>query len=308
MLGSLAAGCFLALVMGKADHSLYTPDDITKRIGIRIIGTTTNIDYLDTLKLPEQISCDYQTIRANLGMMNGDHLPHKLVVTSAGMLDGKTTFAINMATSLAKAGKKVLLIDGDLRKPDIRNLLKLPEEPRGFDDLLLGRTDKKLIHTIPSIGLDVLTANIQNMSEIFELLSRPHVRGYLNTISAKYDHVIIDTPPVMAFPDALLFAKMAGAVILTSFVGRTERNDLKETIERLEQINVKILGTVLNNVKSSHSYNRYGYGYYVNRNRAKKNNSRKRKTNKLLLPMKEFRKDHKDSKSSQKNINSTEKI
>jgi len=298
MFGSLAAGCFLALLIGKADHSLYTPNDITKRVGVRIIGTTTNTDFFDTPKLPEQMSCDYQTIRTNLGLLNGDGIPNKLVVTSAGMRDGKTTFSVNLAISLADANKKVLLIDGDLRKPDIRQLLKLPKNPRGLNDVLFDNKPENLVHSIPAIGLDVLTADKQRMEDIPELLSFLHVGEFLNTTGIKYDHVIIDTPPVLAFPDALLWAKMADGVILTSFSGRTTEHDLKETLERLEQIKVKVLGTVFHNVSSNYSYNRYAYGYYTNQAAA---GSKHRKNKKTMLLMPNISKDHKDSKSSQKN-------
>jgi Mrp family chromosome partitioning ATPase len=116
------------------------------------------------------------------------------------------------------------------------------------------------------------------------MLSRPHVSEYLNAVSEKYDHVIIDTPPVLAFPDALVWAKMADGVILTSFAGHTEEQDLKETLERISQVKVRVLGTILNSVHSNYSYNRYGYGYYTNRTAAK---TTRRKGNKtmLLLPV-----------------------
>ena len=306
MFGSLAAGCFLALLMGKADHSLYTPDDITKRVGVRIIGTTTNTDYLDVLKLPEQISCDYQTICANLGLLNGDGIPKKLVVTSPGMGDGKTTFAINLATSLAKTGKKILLIDGDLRKPNIRRLLNLPQGSGGLQEMLRGKRFEKIVQS-SSAGFDVLTADSRNMTDAFTLLSQRHIGKNLNTISTEYDHVIIDTPPVLAFPDALLWAKMGDGVILTSFSGHTLGHDLRETLERLEQIKVKVLGTVFHNVSSNYSYNRYAYGYYADQ-AATGSKRRKNKETMLLAPIKEFSKDNKNSKSSQKNINPTEKI
>jgi capsular exopolysaccharide synthesis family protein len=275
--GSLAAGCFLALLISKADYSLYTPGDVTKRVGIRIIGTTANTDFLDTPQLPEQISYDYQTIRANLGLLNVDGIPNKLVITSAGMRDGKTTFSINFATSLAKANKKVLLIDGDLRKPDIQRLLNIPKGSRGLQDVLGGRNFEDVVHS-SSAGFDVLAVDSQNMSDAFELISLPHVSEFLNTAGTKYDHVIIDTPPVLAFPDALAWAKMADGVILTSFSGRTTGHDLRETLERLEQIKVKVLGTVFHNVSSNYSYNRYAYGYYTNQTAAGSNHRKNKKT------------------------------
>lgn len=293
---SLAAGCFLAFLRDKADYNLYTPDDVTKRIGIRIIGTTTSADYVDMPKLPQQVVNDYQTIRANLGLLNGGKIPNKLVITSAGIREGKTTFAINLATSLAKAGKKVLLVDGDLRKPDIRRLLNLPKGSRGLQDVLLGKSFENVVHSILSGGFDVLTADSRNASDGFELLSLPDVSKHLNLISAKYDHMIIDTPPVLAFPDALLWAKIADGVILTSFAGHTEEQDLKETLGRLAQIKVKVLGTVLSNVRLGHSYYRYGYNYYANKTVAK-NSRRKNDKTLLLLPAKEGDKTPDSSKS-----------
>ncbi len=281
--GSLACGMLLAFLRDKADYSLRTPDDVTKRVGVRIIGTTTSVDYIDTPKLPQQVANDYQTIRANLGLLNGGKIPNKLVITSAGIREGKTTFAINLATSLAKAGKKVLLVDGDLRKPDIRRLLNLPKGLRGLQDVLWGRNFENVVysHSVPSGGFDVLTADSRNVSDGVELLSLPDVSKYVNLISAKYDHVIIDSPPVLAFPDALLWAKVADGVILTSFAGHTEEQDLRETLERLAQIKVRVLGTVLSNVRLSHGYYRYGYSYYTDIAAAK--NSRRKNDKTMLL-------------------------
>lgn len=284
VLGSLMCGAFLAFLKDKADHSIRTPTDLTKRVGVRIIGTTTNPDYLDVPKLPQQVATDYQTIRTNLGLLDGGGIPNKLVITSPGVRDGKTTIAINLATSLANAGKKVLLIDGDLRKPDIRWLLNLPKRTAGLQDVLLGKNFENVAHSTPVTGLDVLTPDSRNLSGSCELLSRPHIGEYLNTVGQKYDHVIIDTPPVLAFPDALLWAKMVDGVILTSFVGHTEEQDLKETLERMAQVKVRVLGTILNSVHMSYSYNRYSYGYYAGRAAAKTTRSRKDGKAMLLLP------------------------
>jgi capsular exopolysaccharide synthesis family protein len=259
--GGLALGVLLALLLDRADKSLHDPRDAVRRVGVRIIGTTTNPKNIDKLLLGRQLADDYQAIRANLGLLDGQDVSKVIVVTSPGVGDGKTTFAVNLATSFAQSGEKVLLIDGDLRKPDIAEILNLPKNSRGIQDLLFGKEFAKLVCNTGTVGLDVLAADRRNVSDALDLLGRPSTGECIEQISADYDHVIIDSPPVLAFSDALLWARMADGVILTSFVDHTSRLDLKEAIDRLERADAKILGTVVNNVKVTHSYHRYGYGY-----------------------------------------------
>jgi len=260
---AMACGLFGAVIRDKADLSLHTPDDVVKRIGIRIIGTTTSSRTVDKALLSRQTAEDYQTIRANIGLLDGGGMPKKVVVTSPGMRDGKTTFSVNIATSLSRSGKSVLLIDGDLRKPDIGWLLNLPKDCRHLQDVLCGGEVNGAVCAVQSSGLHVLAAHSHNKTDPYELLASPQAMNQIDKISEQYDHVIIDTPPVLAFPDALLWAKMAGAVILTGFAGQTTAPDLKETKNRLAEIGVRILGTVLSNVPVGHSYYRYGYDYYT---------------------------------------------
>ncbi|MDD5458159.1 MAG: polysaccharide biosynthesis tyrosine autokinase [Phycisphaerae bacterium] len=274
----LALGGLFAFMKDKTDTSLHTPEDVIKHVGSRIIGTTTRTDGMRKSLLSQQVAEDYETIFANLGLFNGEEIPCKLTITSAGPGEGKTTLAINLASSIARSGKKVLLVDGDLRKPDIARLLRIQYPRNGLRELLRSKKFEDVVYTEPTRGIDVLTANPCRPSDIYELIAKKNTLNFINAVSLKYDHVIIDSPPVLAVPDALLWAKMADAVILTSFADRTESEDLKETFARLTRIKVKVIGTVLNNVSRNNSYNPYGYGYAASVKRTRK------PTNAVLLP------------------------
>ena len=280
---AFASGCGLAFLRDKADKSVRTPDDVAKHIGIRIIGTTTGLQTVKPSLFPAQIAGDYQTIRANLGLLDGEGMPKKLAVTSPSMREGKTTFAINLATSISRSGKKVLLIDGDLRKPDIGHLLNIPRGSKGLQEMLVGTKFEEVVRSIPSTGLDVLVSHSHNGVDVYELIASSAAAQQIDELDEKYDHIIIDTPPALAFPDAMVWAKIAGAVILTSFVGQTTSPDLKEAKDRFEQINVRVLGTVLGNVPVGHNYYRYGYHYYSRDGRRRRKASRT--ATKPLLPM-----------------------
>ncbi|MBN2457236.1 MAG: polysaccharide biosynthesis tyrosine autokinase [Sedimentisphaerales bacterium] len=263
LFGALVFGAMIAFLRAKGDSSLHTPEDIVKCVGVRIIGTTTGTQSVKKTLLPQFLANDYQAICTNLELLSTNGIPNKLVITSAGIRDGKTTFAINLATSLAKSGKKVLLIDADLRKPDVRRLMNLPNGSRGLQEVFLTKDFDNAVQTVCSKGFDLLTPHSHDVVNACEFLSQPAVKESLDIVGAKYDHVIVDTPPVLACPDTLLWSKMVDGVILASFAGHTAKQDLKDTYKRLEQIGAKVLGTILNNVQAHDSYNRYGYSYYA---------------------------------------------
>jgi polysaccharide biosynthesis transport protein len=282
--GALACGMLLAFMRDKADHSVRTPDQMAKQIGIRVIGTTTRMDAVERTLLPDMMVQDFNTIRANLGLIDGVGVPRRLVVASPGMSDGKTTFAINLATSMAQSGKKVLLIDCDLRKPDVAGLLKLPQGARGLQEMISGKNGEQSVYTIASTGLDVLAADSSNAHNAYESLTLLFACERMKALGQRYDHIIIDTPPLLAFPDALLCAKNADAVVLTGLAGKTGAPDLNQAKERLSQIGAKVLGAVLGNVAAGSGYYRYGYGHYSSGGHHKANKKRSDREALLLPP------------------------
>ncbi len=263
LFAGLAAGFGLAFLRNKMDKTLQTPEDMTRYLGLPVLGTTTSSHTIKPAQFAEQIASDYQTIRTNLGLLANGGIPHKLAVCSPRAREGKTTFAVNLATSLAKSGKKVLLIDGDLRKPDVRYMLNVPNGSGGTQDVLLGEDPSKAVCTVPSSGLHVLAASSRCLADAYELLASSTAAQQIEKMSREYDHVIVDTPPALAFPDAMVWAKLTDAVILVGFAGQTTAPDLAETKERFARIRAHVVGAILSNVRAEQGLCRYDYGYRI---------------------------------------------
>jgi succinoglycan biosynthesis transport protein ExoP len=277
---ALGCGLGLAILRDRMDKTLQSPEDLTRQLDLPVIGTTTSSRTVKAALFPEHLAGDYQTIRTNLSLLTAGGMPRKLAVSSAGMGEGKTTFAVNLATSLAKSGKRVLLIDGDLRKPDIGFMLGIRNGSTGLQDVLLGGNPQDSIHVVPSSGLHVLVANPRNLADAYELLTSTTAAEQIEKLSRQYDHLIVDTPPALAFPDALVWAKLTDAVVLVGFAGQTTAPDLKEARERFSRIRAHVLGAVLSNVPVYRSLYRSSYSYRPAGSQAR---YRARKAKRMLL-------------------------
>lgn len=259
LFAGMAFGVMLAILKNRLDKSLRTPNDVALATGIKIIGTTTRPSDIEQSFLPEHFVNDYQTICTNLGLLNGHGIPKKISITSPRPREGKTTFAINLSVSLARMNKKVLLIDGDMRKADIAHLMKLSGVCNGLKHVLLGAEHQDFIRSTSTEGLYILPSNPCKPSTVYNLIASQRSHDILDSISTQYDHVIIDTPPMLDVPDALLWARTVDAVVLVAYSGQTKSTEIRETLDRLDQTGVTVLGTVLNNVSARQSYNSYRY-------------------------------------------------
>ena len=138
-----------------------------------------------------------------------------------------------------------------------------------------------MIISVPESGLHVLAANARNVADVYELLVSSTATDQIERLGREYDHVIIDTPPALAFPDALVWAKLSDAVVLVGFAGQTTAPDLKEAKERFGRIRARVLGAILSNVPAEQSLYRSGYGY---RGHTTSPMGRSGRRKKLLLP------------------------
>ena len=183
-----------------------------------------------------------------------------IMITGPSPGVGKSFVSVNLATVLADAGKKILLIDGDLRKGAINKTLGVSRE-RGLSEFILNTiTLDVAIHEIPMANFDFIATGFipPNPSE---LLLHDRFGIFLESISKHYDYVIIDSPPILAVTDAAIIGRMASATLMVIKAGQHPMRELEQSTKRLLQAGVDIKGIVFNDVPESSSS--YGYGKYV---------------------------------------------
>ncbi len=228
--------------------------------------STNNTDKLERRLITHEdpkspISEAYRGLRTSLMYSKTNEKCRVILISSSGPGEGKTTTIANLAITYANLGKKVLLIDSDLRKPVMHKVFKLDKSP-GVTTYLSG-TDTELSNIVNESGvknLDILTSGIvpPNPSE---LLDSSSFSDMLNELKEKYDVILFDTPPLIAVTDAFILMKHITNFVLVVRSGVTQKMALDRVIANLSQAGFKETGVVLNDLKESHSY---GAGYYYN--------------------------------------------
>jgi capsular exopolysaccharide synthesis family protein len=265
----LFLGILLALLVDKFDKRLRDPRDIEPLFGATLLGTIPRIQELKRVKGDQArnlIAEEFRIIRTQV-LFGNPNLSQKLIgITSPQPGDGKTSLAVNLAISIAKAGRRVLLIDGDLRKPDVHRVFNISDSP-GFAEVIQGSHEPGAVIKKSEIdGLEILPAGTP-LTRPSELLSRPEVARMLTALSELYDHIILDTAPLLPVSDTHVLAGMMDGVIV-SFNAEVDRDTIAMTQEILRRSNAKIIGSVMNQVKyrQSGSYHRgkNAYDSYYN--------------------------------------------
>lgn len=219
----------------------------------------------------------YKSIRANITFSLMKKGCKKIVFTSSVAGEGKTTTTINLAISFAQAGQKVLLIDGDLRKPKIHQYFSISNTP-GLTDYLGSTVSASNQDRVDLFSIVHIT-EYENLSVICsgsippnpaEILGSEPMANFLDDVSNDFDYIIIDTPPINIVSDALPIIRESDGVVLVVRYNQSTHPEVEKAIAALEFIDAKILGFVVNFVetKSGGKYNygkyskyRYGYGY-----------------------------------------------
>ncbi|MBS8227417.1 chain-length determining protein [Vannielia litorea] len=266
LLFGLMLGSGLVLFREARNNSFRTSEDLEAATGMNVIGQIPRmpvkgrhrvLTYLSE-KPTSNVSEAYRNLRTSVVLSDIDSPPKVILSTSAIPGEGKTTNSIALAQSFAGLGKKVLLIEGDIRRRTLHQYFSgTPRE--GLVSVLSGSASQEdAVFRPEGFGADVLLGEKTDVNAA-DLFSSNRFREFISDMREKYDAVIIDTPPVLIVPDARIIAAQADKVLFTVQWDSTSRAQITESLRLFRQSGQKITGLVLSQI-SPRGMRRYGYG------------------------------------------------
>jgi succinoglycan biosynthesis transport protein ExoP len=308
LLIGLTVGLVLAFVVESLDTSIGTIQDVESYLEVPVLGLIPLIDPIrDPLLAPPEDEDDasplarmrpflisllnprstvaeaYRSLRTNVEFLSLEKSAKAICMTSASLMEGKTTTAINLAISIAQMGKKTLLVEADLRKPFLHHAFGLPRDP-GLTEVIVGNKEwRECLRTatdlmLGPLGVDTLmsTPNIDKLYLLTSGTPPPNPAEFLNsqrmtdliaTFREEFDVVIFDCPPILPVTDAAILAAKTDGTLIVYRVGKIARAALKRAKTLLENVRGHVLGVVLTGLKADTSpdyeelqYYRYAYG------------------------------------------------
>ena len=228
---------------------LNTADDVPRRLGVRVLGTLPRANRKRAGGYDGLMAECVDGARA-LIMQAGRTPPKVILVTSAAEHEGKTTFASQLAASLARSDKRTLLIDGDLRHPNAHLALGI-EQAAGISELLRGEIgNDEAVQPTSVDGLFAVTGGSCDYAAV-TALSRPELAKLLKAYRESFDHVVIDAGPVLAFADALLLGQQSDVAIVAAMRDSSRVPLMQAAIDRLRSVGIRVLGVAVNGVVDS---------------------------------------------------------
>jgi polysaccharide biosynthesis transport protein len=262
LLGGAIVAAVCTFVLEQIDETIKDPSEATQTTGLPLLGTIPNVpggevsgDLKDRKSAPSEA---YLSLQTNLQFATDHGVPRSLAITSTRPGEGKSTTAYAIALSLTRTARNVVLVDCDMRSPSIHNLTGL-ENDRGVSSFLAG--DDVLDTMVKSdsgseVSVIVAGACPPNAAE---LLSGPRLSLLLERLLERFDHVIIDSPPVVGLADAPLIGSKVEGIIYVAQANGARASLIRAGIERLRNSSTRILGLVLTKFEAKQAH--YGYGY-----------------------------------------------
>lgn len=267
----LAMGVGMAFFLEYMNDSIESPEYIEKHLGIPFLG------HLEHIKNPGEGSKEtkwelfarddpnstaseaMRNIRTNISFRLKGKSCQSFSVVSANSGEGKSFFAINIAMLFASMGKKTVVVDGDMRKSRINELADIERSP-GLSDALTGKVSfASIIKSVLTPNLYILASGTKPPNPA-ELLTSHKINEFNEKLSNAFDIVIYDTPPITSVTDPLILSQIAGNVVMLIKGSQTKKNVLRRCVKQLSEFDIRILGTVLNEVEMAQG--KYSGNYY----------------------------------------------
>jgi capsular exopolysaccharide synthesis family protein len=266
---AIAAGA--AYLLEYLDDTYRSSDDIEHSLGIPVIGMISEIDKSHesgtyVAKQPRSaIAESYRGLRTDLEFSSVDRPLKTLFITSPGVDAGKTTTCLNLATVIAQSGKKVILLDADLRKPTVHTYLGISNQ-KGLSEVFRGSVDVYNSTTNWKDGNFFVIPSGPQPPNPAELLSSKKMDQIVDSLERAADFVVIDGPPFLVADASILASKVDGVILVIRY-GYTRRSEVQHSIRQLKRIDARILGVVLNRIPRAGSryfgsQRYYNSGYY----------------------------------------------
>jgi polysaccharide biosynthesis transport protein len=278
----LMFGVGVAMFLEYLDDTIQTADDAEGVAQLPTLGIipwlrSTADAQLITLSDPRSPASEsYRTLRTNIKFLSADNPLHTMTITSAGPEEGKSTTIANLGVSFAQTGKKVLIVDTDMRKPTIHSIFKLRSDI-GVTSVLAGDMPlDQAIQKTDAESLDVLTCGPIPPNPA-ELLESQRFQGLIEELKTRYDVVLFDAPPVIAVTDASILAAKLDGLILLMGVNKVTRKAAKHALQLLASARVKVWGMVVRGVRPDNDgyYYAYYHRYYGTMERDRKKSDKK---------------------------------
>lgn len=293
---SIPVGIALAFFREYLDNTIKTPDEVELHSGLPTLAMVPLADSLQsgyllrslepsedqntrvalvTYQQPQSGMAEaFRSLRTSVLLSFPERPPRLLLVTSGQPVEGKTCTAVNLSVALAQRGGRVLLVDADLRKPSVHKYLH-SDGKHGLSLYLSGALESDgdgLVEPTPIPNLFILPAGPVPPNPA-ELLSTGRMKELLARFAKEFDHVVVDSPPVLSVTDATVLSVLVDGVIVVVRSGQTTREILRHTRQLFFNVNARLLGVVLNGVDlrsvdyNYYYYKYYGYGYRQGRSR-----------------------------------------
>jgi len=282
---ALAFGCGLALFLEYLDDTVRSTEDVENLLRLPALAVIpsiennprkrlllagsnqTNGDEIPQSELLIKVNSRsslaeaYRQLRTSILLSTAGHAPKTLLVTSSVPSEGKTTTAVNTAISLSQTGARVLIIDGDMRRPRIHQIFQ-KNNHEGLSTILSSEmTENEILSVIKrheNSSLHVMTSGPIPPNPA-ELVGSDQMRRLIKTLERNFTHIVIDSPPIASFTDGVLIGSIVNGVLLVVHAGKSSRGIVRRSHQLLHDVGAKIFGVVLNNVNIK---SQDGYYYY----------------------------------------------